>query len=124
MRCIRRATALRRYRKTGGQGRVERSAFAYGQGTGPPAPPGGLPGPAVEPGDVGASCLDGVDESFLAQGRDGPPGRRPRDLVRLNQLTLGRDAGVRRILPGQDPALDDRRYLQVGRHRSERVDSL
>ena len=85
---------------------------------------GGLPGPGVEPRDVGTPCRDGVDQSFLAQGSDGAPGCGPRDLIRLDKLSLGGDAGVRREMARQDPALDDRRYLPVGRHRAERVDPL
>ncbi len=89
-----------------------------------PAPAGCLPLLAVELGHVRAPCRNRVDQPLLAQGSNRAPGRGPRDLVRLDKLTLGRDAGVRRILARQDPALDDRRYLPVGRHRAERVDPL
>ena len=84
----------------------------------------GLPGRAVGLRDVRPPGRDGIDQPFLAQGSDRAPGRGPRDLVRLDQLTLRGDSGVRRVLARQDPAFDDRRYLPVGRHRAERIDPL
>ena len=126
MRCLWRATALRRCRSSK---RAARAKPGYQlrltiRRTGP-ARTGRRPTWSRRRAwRRSAPCLDRINEPLLAQGRDGAPGRRPRDLVRLNKLTLGRDAGVRRVLPGQDPALDDRRYLQVGRYGSERVDPL
>ena len=87
-------------------------------------PAGTLPGPAVQLRDVRAPGLDRVDQSFLAQRSDRAPGRGAGDLIRLDQLALGRDAAVRRVLTREDPALDDLRYLPVGRHRAERIDPL
>jgi hypothetical protein len=68
--------------------------------------------------------LDGVNQSFLTQCGDSAPNRGPRDLIRLDQFTLGGDTGVRWILAGENPTLDDRGYLQVGRRGAERVDPL
>jgi hypothetical protein len=92
-----------------------------------PAPAGSaadLLVPATRLRHVRASRRNGVDQSFLTQGSDRAPGCGASDLIRLDKLTFGGDAGVWRVLAGQDPALDDRRYLPVGRYRAERVDPL
>jgi hypothetical protein len=74
--------------------------------------------------DVCTSRLNGVDESLLTQGSYCAPRGGPRDLVCLDQLALCGDTGVRRVLSRQDPTLDDRRDLPVGRHRGEGVDTF
>ena len=90
----------------------------------PAGPAADLLVPATRLRHVRASRRNGVDQSFLTQGSDRAPGCGASDLIRLDKLTFGGDAGVRRVLAGQDPALDDRRYLPVGRYRAERVDPL
>ena len=123
MRCLWRATALRRCRSSK---RAARAKPGYQlrltiRRTGP-ARTGRRPTWSRRRAwRRSAPCLDRINEPLLAQGRDGAPGRRPRDLVRLNKLTLGRDAGVRRVLPGQDPALDDRRSQRPHGPRSPQI---
>jgi hypothetical protein len=86
-------------------GRIPLTAGVQAQ----PAPTGGLPGLAVEPGDVGAPGLDGIDESFLAEGRDGATGGRSRNLVRLDEPLPGQGEANRvevspAIVLGRRPA--------------------
>jgi hypothetical protein len=75
-------------------------------------------------GYIASPLRDGVDQPFLAQHRDCPPGSGPRDLERLHQLTFGRDARVGLVLAGLDPPPQDARDLPVRRERGNRVNPV
>ncbi len=81
--------------------------------------------PSLDPfRNVSTSLWDGIDESLVAQDADRASGRGARDLVGLDQLALGWDTGIGRVLTGQNPALEDVRYLSVGRYRGKRVNPV
>jgi hypothetical protein len=85
---------------------------------------GGLLGALTWLSNVRTSLRNGVDESLGTQGSYCTPGGGAGYLVSLDQLALGRDTTVRRILARQNPSLEDGRYLPVGRYRGKRVNPV
>lgn len=72
-------------------------------------------------GYVAPSLRHGVDQPLLAQRCDSAPCCGARDLERLYQFALGRDARVGRVLAGLDAPPQDAGYLPVGRKRGKAV---